>query len=342
MRIIHNDCSGGAGYYIVQGRKNAVEALGWKMLLWDGSQPEKTFEEFEPDLFITDVRFRHRIPSRIRRKQTVVVATVDQWASPWAYPENARQGYRTKWRDVRWIRKLDPELLFHHTSPAGIERGWRNWSLKESRRVLSLPLAGDTIRHRDEGFDEKFACDVGFVGGWWPNKAPGLRDYLLSYAGAYNTIIYGPGWPDGVSRADSIADGSLNRLYRSATVTPCVHEPHARIYGYEVTERLFKVPLAGGFTISDPVACIHGEGYFKEDEILVAQSPEDMADKVDYFIRHPEERAPFIEKARQRVLAEHTYFHRLAALLAELGFAGELQELKEKISARGYDTRGLD
>jgi hypothetical protein len=343
MRIIHNANSdrSGAGYYVVQGRKNAVEALGWEMLLWDGTRPEQTFEEFQPDLYIADVRMRHRVPSRVRKKETAVAAAVDQWADPWAYPENARQGYRTKWRDVRWIRKLDPDLLFHHTSPLGIERGWNKWETKEGRRVLSLPLAGDSIRHVDPGFDPDYDCDICFVGGYWANKAPGLHDYLLSYASRYRTVIYGRGWPDGLSRGDFLEDDALNRLFRSATFTPCIHEPHGRIYGYEATERLFKLPLSGGFTVTDPVACIHTEGYFTADEIPMASSPREMADMAEFFISHPEKREPYIEKARRRVLDEHTYFHRLGTILHELGFSRELEELKGKMDVWGYGTKKL-
>ena len=55
--------------------------------------------------------------------------------------------------------------------------------------------------------------------------------------------------------------------------------------------------------------------FFPDDEAVLADSPEDYRDKVDYFVRHPDERLPYIEKARKRVVAEHTYHHRLCDLL---------------------------
>lgn len=340
MRIIQKMHVADAYLYISRGWTNAVEAMGWKMYSWDGSDPERTFNDFRPDIYIADVRMRHKIPSRVRNKETAVIATVDQWADSVAFPENARRGYETNWRAVRWIRKLDPEFLFHHTTPRGIELGWKNWVLKENRKVISIPLAADTIRHKEVPYNSAYECDIGYAGGYWAYKAAGLHDYLLSYADKYNTMIFGKDWPNGISKGVQIDDFGLNSLYKSAKFTPCIHEPHGRKYGVEITERLFKVPLAGGFTVSDPVAGIY-DGFFNEDEIIMAASPREMESLAEYFITNPDERVPFIERAKKRVVAEHTYFHRLGLVLKELGFMNELTMLKQKMQEWGYGVRSL-
>jgi hypothetical protein len=334
MRIIRNACSG-AGNYIVKGWANVMNYMGWGFKIWNGKDPERTFDEFEPDIYMGDVRFRHRIPKRIKHGKTVVVATVDQWSDRWAFPENAKRGYRTKWHDHLWIRRLEPVFLFHQTSPKGIEIGWNKWKSKAGLDVISLMVAGDTFEYYDSGIDSRFICDIAYVGGYWAYKAEGLHQYLLDYATKYKTLIYGSGWPEGIS-SGYIADEDVKKLFKSATFVPCIHEPHSRIYGYDIVQRLFMVPLAGGFTISDPIKTIYEEDIFSPKEIIVSNSPQDMREKVEHFIRNPEKRLPYIEKARRRILEEHTYFHRVGKLLKLLDFTTEFEMLKKKMKELGY------
>lgn len=298
-----------------------MRALGWKVLHWDGQDPERTFEQFQPDLYMADVRYRHQVPRWLKSGRCEVVMTVDQWADPWAFPVLAGYGYRTRRTHVSWVRRLDPVLLYHHASAKGIEQGWSNWVSRERRAVISLPLAGDPLAFFPEEPSEDLRCDVGFLGQYSPYKAPGLHEYLLSYSGGYHTLLFGPGWPNYVPSEPSLPANKRNGFFSAATVLPCIHEPHGRLYGVEMTERLFKVPLAGGFTITDPVACIRNEGYFSPDEIPMAHTGREMAGMIDHFVRNPADRLPFIENARRRVLSEHTYFHRIASLMDHLGHA---------------------
>jgi spore maturation protein CgeB len=103
-------------------------------------------------------------------------------------------------------------------------------------------------------------------------------------------------------------------IYASSAVSINVHEEYQRRFGGDCNERTFKVPLCGGFEITDDVACIRK--YFKAgEEIVVADGERDFLDKVEHYLRHPEERLPIVEKGRERVLREHTYHDRVARLL---------------------------
>lgn len=301
--------------------------------MWNGRNADRIFEEYRPDVYFADVRLRHKVPERVRCGETKVLMTVDQWADEPAFPLLARQGYTTGWSAVHWVRKLNPQLLYHHASPKGIEIGWSRWRTREGRRVISLPLAGDPVIYKDDGVDETLRCDIGFLGQYSPYKGPGLHEYLLNLVGNYHLRVFGPGWPRGVAAAEKLPDNLRNRFFKSATVQPCVHEPHARLYGVEVTERLFKVPLSGGFTIADPVACIYDEGFFATDELLVATSGTDMRRMVDHYVANPDERIPLIERARGRILRQHTYFHRLAQVLRELEMPDRAAEVDAHIES---------
>ena len=326
---------GGASYYILDGWARAVRAVGWEMRTWDGTDPETTFDSFRPHIYMADVRFRHRVPRLVRRGEVKVVMTVDQWSDPIAFPALAANGYRTRRAHVRWVRQLAPEFLYHHTSPSGIARGWACWTTHEHRRVVSIPLAADTETYFDEGTDPRFNVDIGFLGGYTRYKAPGLHEFLLDLLPEFRTLIYGPGWPAGVVAGSQLPDRDRNRFFRTVRISPAIHEPHARLYGHEITERLFKVPLAGGFTIADGVASIHEDGFFSPDEVPNAKNGHEMRELIRHFIANPGEREEFAQRARSRVLREHTYFHRLAKFLEELGLNSHVAYLREAMTQRG-------
>lgn len=84
-----------------------------------------------------------------------------------------------------------------------------------------------------------------------------------------------------------------------------------------VNQRVFDVPAAGGFLLTD----------FKEQlaevlepgkESVCYHHPGEIPDLVRFYLNHPEARKQIIERGRARVLGEHTYRHRLQEMLAVL------------------------
>lgn len=83
-----------------------------------------------------------------------------------------------------------------------------------------------------------------------------------------------------------------------------------------VNQRLFDVPAVGGFLLTDnqpEVAELFEVGHSKE--MLTYDSAEELADCAAFYARHALERRQMADKARARVLSEHTYRHRLARLV---------------------------
>lgn len=81
-----------------------------------------------------------------------------------------------------------------------------------------------------------------------------------------------------------------------------------------LNQRLFDVPACGAFLLTDYTAQI--EALFDLDtEIACYRDPGEIAERVRFYLAHPEERTRIAGAARRRVLAEHTYDHRLAELL---------------------------
>ncbi|MDO9632144.1 MAG: glycosyltransferase [Humidesulfovibrio sp.] len=81
-----------------------------------------------------------------------------------------------------------------------------------------------------------------------------------------------------------------------------------------VNQRVFDVPACGGFVLTDRRAQL--EALFEPGrEVVVYDTPEDIAGLTERSLRDGAQRERVSQAARRRILAEHTYEHRLARLL---------------------------
>ena len=82
-----------------------------------------------------------------------------------------------------------------------------------------------------------------------------------------------------------------------------------------VNQRVFDVPACGGFVLTDRREQL--DGLFEPGrEVVAYDAPEDIAELAARHLRDTAQRTRIVEAARRRILAEHTYEHRLARLLA--------------------------
>ena len=78
--------------------------------------------------------------------------------------------------------------------------------------------------------------------------------------------------------------------------------------------RIFDIMSMGGFTLTDfreDAAALFEEGR----EIVMYRTPEEMLEKIDYYLRHEEERTRIGENARARVKEDFTYKKQLAKMM---------------------------
>jgi spore maturation protein CgeB len=84
-----------------------------------------------------------------------------------------------------------------------------------------------------------------------------------------------------------------------------------------VNQRVFDVPAAGGFLLTDARDDL-AELFEPGREAIAFRDSDELADLVRHYRAHPEERRAITTRARSRVLAEHSYEHRLSTLLAHV------------------------
>ena len=87
--------------------------------------------------------------------------------------------------------------------------------------------------------------------------------------------------------------------------------------GEAVNQRVFDVPASGGFLLTDAQASL-GDLFEVGEEVIVFEEPGGLADQARFYLGNLERRLEVVRRARRRVLAEHTYRHRLERLIRHM------------------------
>lgn len=82
--------------------------------------------------------------------------------------------------------------------------------------------------------------------------------------------------------------------------------------------RIFEVAMAGGFQLVDHALAETNQFFTLGTELVTFDGEQDCLDKVDYFLRHPDERVAIAKAAQAKALEAHTYSARIDAILASL------------------------
>jgi hypothetical protein len=163
-----------------------------------------------------------------------------------------------------------------------------------------------------------FEYDVIFVGskGYHPEYQyrPQLIDYLRKTYGKKFLHVGGDG-DTGTVRGEA-----LNRIYAKSKVAIGDSLNIGFNYPYYTSDRLFESTGRGGFTIYPRIKGL--ENYFIDEEEIVFYEHgnfEDLKSKIDEYLFN----APLREQIRfaghERTKQEHTYVHRWATIMKELG-----------------------
>ena len=158
--------------------------------------------------------------------------------------------------------------------------------------------------------------DLGYVGTYSLDRQPALERLLLEPARrrpAMRFTVAGPqypgeiAWPANVERIEHLPPGEHAGFYAAQRFTLNVTRAEMIKAGYSPSVRLFEAAACGTPVVSDVWAGI--ETIFAPgEEILLARTAEEALAVLEAM---PEEtRRAVAERARQRVLAEHTPAHR--------------------------------
>ncbi|HJU04499.1 MAG TPA: glycosyltransferase [Nitrospiraceae bacterium] len=194
--------------------------------------------------------------------------------------------------------------------------------------VNYLPVAADPSVHRplDLSNDDRveFGADVSFVGAGYANR----RAILPRLIGQpYMFKVWGNEWVG----AHALA-GALQRQGQRIDTQTCIKVFNAsRINlnlhscigegldpdGDFINPRAFELAASGAFQLLDQRSLL--PELFNEKEMTSFHSPDDLLGQIPGWLHEHEARAAMARAARERVLREHTYVHRMRDLLSQVG-----------------------
>jgi spore maturation protein CgeB len=322
-----------AGQYIMEGYRAAFEDLGHEFhLLTRSDDFRKRYADVRPDLFWTysadqywnmldlDFLTRERAAGRV-----VVFGFVERIAdlAPGA-PGLGR--FPHKIAAMRAGRFAD----FHHAYAE--EWYFADFEVATGQRYWSLPLAANRLVHYPVEADPRMTCDIAFVGQYLPEKRGLFQRLLLPLRKQYDVRIYGRDWT-AWDRLLGFIDGRVywhfgiplhlrrqalsyeleRTLYSSAAISLNFHLDFQAREGADVNERTFRIPACGGFELVDWNRSVRT--YFSADEVAMAESVETWNATLERYLGSPAQRERMRAAATAKVIAAHTYHHRVARVL---------------------------
>lgn len=210
------------------------------------------------------------------------------------------------------------------------------------KKIAYLPLACDPAVHRSQGaLPEKYRCDVCFIGAPFAgSRRVRLIDELAPFLARQRTRIMGATeidtWRGNLARfADlegCIVDERVRvsetmKYFSAARINLNIHKDSyghvwdrnsARIQARSPAERTFAIAGCGGFQLIDDTRPDLAELFEPGRELVTFADAADLAHKIEYYLRHEDERRAIALAGQARAYGAHTYAHRLKALLASL------------------------
>jgi spore maturation protein CgeB len=226
-------------------------------------------------------------------------------------------------RDV--FRALVPryDLIFTYGGGDPVVQAYRAFGARECVPIYN---ALDPATHHATARDERFACDLAFLGNRLPDRERRVEEFFLKAASLCpqaSFLIGGNGWHDKAMPPNVRALGHVftrdhNALNCTAKAVLNINRDSMARFGFSPATRVFEAAGAGACLITD--AFVGVETFFEPGkEILVAGSGAEVAELVCELT--PEEGRAIGQAALQRVLREHTYARRAELVEQALGLA---------------------
>jgi spore maturation protein CgeB len=181
-----------------------------------------------------------------------------------------------------------------------------------ARECIPVYNALDPATHHPVPRDERFACDLAFLGNRLPDREARVEEFFLRPAAslpAQSFLIGGNGWetkgmPANVRHRGHVYTAEHNAFNCTPRAVLNVARDSMAHIGFSPATRVFEAAGAAACLITDAWEGI--EQFLVPDrEVLVARDGQDVADHLSTLT--PTRAAAIGQAALARVLAEHTY-----------------------------------
>jgi spore maturation protein CgeB len=240
------------------------------------------------------------------------------------------------YRFMDYWRRLAPHLdFFFHIQGADLRAELHRSGIHHH---YYLPLAADPDIFKpvsDNGQLKPYRTDVSFMGAGYVNRRTVFSKLL-----DYDFKIWGTHWDLETPLGQRVQDhGRLIPteetvlIYNAAAININLHSSvfneSLDSAGGFINPRTFEVAACGAFQLVDkrPPLDIH---FNLESEMIAFSGIDDLRAKIDHYLARPHLRFEIAARARQRVLDEHTYGHRMHTLLGIITEALSLGDHSDK------------
>lgn len=218
------------------------------------------------------------------------------------------------WRFERFSRHWAPNFSWISTTDS---EAVAKYHAMGYRRVIKTQWACNHFLYRFQPGPP--AWDVSFVG-----QPHGNRRQVIADLERQGVPVYcrGFGWPEGrVTQEELIDIFSRSRINLNLSNA---YGPWWRFWERrrdQIKGRNFEVPGCGGFLLTQTADNL--EQYFEVDrEIVCFSTPDELVERVKYYLDHEEERAAIARAGHERTLRDHTYEKRFQEIFARMGLEG--------------------
>ena len=181
----------------------------------------------------------------------------------------------------------------------------------------------DPTTHHPVPRDDRFVCDLAFLGNRLPDREARVEEFFLRPASLLpgrRFLLGGSGWegkslPPNVKLLGHVPTTDHNALNVTPLAVLNVSRESMARYGFSPATRVFEAAGAGGCLVTDAWEGI--ELFLAPDrEVLVAKDGAEVAALLEALT--PERARALGQAARERILSEHTYAGRAALVESHL------------------------
>ncbi len=178
----------------------------------------------------------------------------------------------------------------------------------------------DPDSHFPVATDQRFAATLGFLGNRLPDREERVREFFFKVAEAMpeaEFILGGSGWQEHAPQLQNlrylghVPSGDHNAFNCTPLAVLNINRSSMAENGFSPPTRIFEAAGAGACLITDYWQGID-QFLLPGQEVLTAENGNEVIDQLRNLT--PAKARAIGEAARQRVLAEHTYHHRVAEL----------------------------
>ena len=348
MKVMISNDGPFAHYYIRMGLARVFQMMGNYVTIWDINKKSifDAFDEIEPDFFIGQTfNLNESLIKCIQERPDmhVIMKTSDWGPLSDTLDRNRYPVLIASPQEIDLVMKLKeltgkPNFGYVHYGEHRLAETHGHWR-QQGLKMESLVNAADIFEFTKGESKPEYECDLAFVGGRWGYKSQTLDRWFIPMCAPGVNLrikIFG-NQPWGVSQyCGFLQDSEVKHLFSSAKICPNLSEPHSQDFGYDIIERPFKLLANKCFVISDYVEDLHK---LFPTEIVYGKTPEEFMEKIKVWLDRPDERRELAQAGHEVVMKNHTYFHRVRDILAELGLQDEVQkcddaflEVKERLA----------